>query len=203
MYIASQILVIIADILYVISMFAKDKKRLLLYLILSDVFFGVHYFLLKAFTGGYILFVDIAFLILTYIFNEKKNNKAIVLTSLVSAVLSIIIGVLTWAGAISLLPMIGMSIYFVGFCVDELVVNKVSCSIRNLCNIIYMLILASYVGASLEFVLMLSAIVGSIINFKHKQTVQAKAVTEKTETTSDTKGIENDQTEQTGDEQNN
>ena len=180
-------------------MFAKYKKKLLLYLIISDILFGAHYFLLKAFTGGYILFVDIAFLILTYIFNEKKNNKAIVITSLISAVLSIIIGVFTWAGAISLLPMIGMSIYFVGFCVEELVVNKVSCSIRNLCNIIYMLILASYVGASLEFILMLCAIAGSIINFKHKQTAQANAVTEKTETTNDTKNLDNNQAEQTGD----
>lgn len=172
MYIASQILVVIADMFYVISMFAKNKKNLLLHLILSDLLFGAHYFLLKAFTGGYILLVDIAFLILTYIFNQKKNNKAIIITGSISAVLSIIIGVFTWAGAISLLPMIGMTIYFVGFCVDKLVVNKISCSVRNLCNVIYMLILASYVGASLEIVLMVSAIVGSIINLKHKKLTQ-------------------------------
>ncbi len=178
MYIASQILVVIADIFYVISMFAKNKKNLLLYLILSDLLFGAHYFLLKAFTGGYILLVDIAFLILTYIFNQKKNNKAIIITGSISAVLSIIIGVFTWAGAISLLPMIGMTIYFVGFCVDKLVVNKISCSVRNLCNVIYMLILASYVGASLEIVLMVSAIVGSIINLKHKKLTQTADTTE-------------------------
>lgn len=178
MYIASQILVVIADIFYVISMFAKNKKNLLLYLILSDLLFGAHYFLLKAFTGGYILLVDIAFLILTYIFNQKKNNKAIIITGSISAVLSIIIGVFTWAGAISLLPLIGMTIYFVGFCVDKLVVNKISCSVRNLCNVIYMLILASYVGASLEIVLMVSAIVGSIINLKHKKLTQTADTTE-------------------------
>lgn len=178
MYIASQILVVIADMFYVISMFAKNKKNLLLYLILSDLLFGAHYFLLKAFTGGYILLVDIAFLILTYIFNQKKNNKAIIITGSISAVLSIIIGVFTWAGAISLLPMIGMTIYFVGFCVDKLVVNKISCSVRNLCNVIYMLILASYVGASLEIVLMISAIVGSIINLKHKKLTQTVDTTE-------------------------
>ena len=170
MYITSQILIIIADIFFVLSCFTKNKKSLIFWLILSDVFFGAHYFFLGGITGAYIVMADIVFLILSTILN-KKNNKAYMLyLSIIFAIISVVITILTMtlanAGTISLIAMAGMVIYYFGMAIDKLYVSKICNSLKNLCNIIYMFILASYVGAGLEIILMSCAIIGSIISYR-------------------------------------
>lgn len=170
MYITSQILIIIADIFFVLSCFTKNKKGLIFWLTLSDVFFGAHYFFLGGITGAYIVMADVIFLILSAILNRKNNKAYMMSLSIIFAVISVIITILTITlanlGLISLIPMFGMVIYYTGMAIDKLYISKICNSLKNLCNIIYMFILASYVGAGLEIILMLCGIIGSIITYR-------------------------------------
>ena len=169
--IISQILIIIADVFFAMSVFSKSKVRVALWLIISYIFFGVHYFFLGGFTGAYIIFADIIFLTILYFTNKYNKNKFNILFSIIFACISIIITIFTWNGIISLFPMLGMTIYFLGMGISNLVYTKLALGIKNLCNIIYMFILASYIGAGLEIILMACSIIGSIRDYKSNKQV--------------------------------
>ena len=163
-YIISQILTVIADIFFLTGMLGKNKKWLLVCLICSNALFSTHYFLLNAFTGAYILMADTVFLIISF-FLSKRNDELLFYISLMFVAICAIITYLTWNGPISLLPLIGMSTYFLLMGIKRLYISKLGGAARNLCNIIYMFLITSYIGASLEIVLFISAITGSILNY--------------------------------------
>lgn len=169
MYILSQILVGLADLLYVFSMLTKKKTGLLLFLLFSDILFAMHYFCLGALTGSITIFIDVAFLIVTYLIEKFGNKKYTPIAVVCAMIGTIITCVFTWAGAISLLPLFSMLIYLTGMIFSNIVFVKSGAMCRNILNIVYMLLITSYVGAGLEFVLMISAIIGIIINIKKKQ----------------------------------
>lgn len=169
MYILSQILVGLADLLYVFSMLTKKKTGLLLFLLFSDVLFALHYLCLNALTGCITIFIDVVFLIVTYLI-EKFGNKKYTPIAVVCAMIGTIIAcIFTWIGPISLLPLFSMLIYLTGMIFSNIVFVKGGAMCRNILNIVYMLLIASYVGAGLEFALMVSAIVGIILNVKNKK----------------------------------
>ena len=164
-YVISQVLTVIADIFFLAGMLGKNKKWLLVCLICSNALFSTHYFLLNAFTGAYILLADTVFLIISFFLNENKKDKALFFVSLMFVAICATITYLTWSGPISLLPFFGMSIYFLLMGSKRLYISKIGGATRNLCNIIYMFLITSYVGSSLEIVLFISAITGSILNY--------------------------------------
>ena len=165
MYIISQILVVLSNIIFVISVFSKSKLAVVFWLIISDILFATHYLFLGGLTGMYIVCLDILFLIITYIQKKRHQEKFIMYTGIVFAVLSIIIGALTWQGIISILPMIGMTNYFVCMGQNNLVINKMSLAINNTTNTIYMFLLKSYVGAICGCVLIICSTTATIQTF--------------------------------------
>jgi len=174
MYIASQILVVVADLFYVFGMLTKSRVKLLSWLILSNMFFCTHYFLLGAYTGGGIVALDIIFLIINYILFRKDKMKYSWIVGVVFSVASIIIMIFTWESWISLLPMIGMATYFVGMGIQKMYVSKICGGVRNLANVIYLFLITSYVGGGLEIALLISAIVGIILSCKKPKQEETK-----------------------------
>lgn len=168
MYILSQILVCIADLFYIISMLNKKKKGLVFYLIVSDILFASHYLCLGGYTGAATIFVDVVYLAIIFALEKKDKTKYNVYVTLVAMVITIILSILTWNTALSLLPMFSMLIYLTTMIFSNVVVVKSGALIRNTLNVIYMFILTSYFGAGLEICLMISAIVGIILNIKGK-----------------------------------
>jgi len=150
MYILSQILVFMADILFILSMLTKKKGSLLLLLIFSDILFASHYLCLNAMTGSITIFIDVVFLITTYCI-EKFGNKKYTVVAVVSAMIATIIScIFTWAGPISILPLCSMLIYLTGMIFSNIVFVKLGAMCRNILNIIYMILITSYLGAGLN-----------------------------------------------------
>ncbi len=168
MYIFSQVLVGISDLLYVGSMLNKKKLGLVLFLFFSDVLYASHLLVLGALTGSIIIFIDAAFLLVTYLLEKFNKQKYVKYAVIVTCVATIVTTIFTWVGAISLLPMFSMLVYLFGMVFNNVVFVKGGALLRNLLNIIYLILITSYVGAILEFGLMVSAIVGIIINIKKK-----------------------------------
>lgn len=169
MYILSQILVCIADLFYIISMLNKKKKGLVFYLIISDILFASHYLCLKGYTGAATIFVDVAYLAIMYLLERKEKTKYNTPVTLGAMAITIALSILTWSGAISLLPMLSMLIYLTTMIFSNVVIVKTGALVRNCLNVIYMFILASYFGAGLEICLMISAIIGIILNLRERQ----------------------------------
>ena len=166
MYILSQVLVGVADLLYVCSMLSKRKIWLTLFLFLSDLFFAFHYLCLNALIGCIIIFIDAAFLITAFILEKYKKEKYIFIAVIVAFVGIIITSIFTWAGPISLLPIFGMSAYLTGMLFKNIVFTKTGALVRNVLNIVYLILITSYVGAGLEFALMISAVVGIVLSYR-------------------------------------
>lgn len=177
-YIISQVLVCIADLFYVISMLTKKKNSLVLFLIISDILFASHYlFLDGGLTGAATIFLDVAYLIVMWFLEKYNKTKYNLITTVIAMVLTIVLTIVTWESALSLLPMFSMLIYFTTMIFTNLVIVKSGALIRNTLNVIYMFIIASYFGAGLEIVLMISAIVGIVLNYldsKKKAQVNAE-----------------------------
>ena len=68
--------------------------------------------------------------------------------------------------------MFGMATYFISMGLNKLYLNKIGGGVRNLCNIVYMILITSYFGAGLEFVLFISSVIGSILSMKNSSKEQ-------------------------------
>lgn len=175
MYILSQVLVCIADLFYVLSMLNSKKKGLVFYLMVSDILFASHYLCLGGWTGAATIFVDVVYLLVMYILEKKEKTKYGLYATVVAMIITIVLAILTWDTALSLLPMFSMLLYLTGMIFTNTVFVKTGSLLRNTLNVIYMFILASYFGAGLEICLMISAIVGIILDYRRqKQTVSIK-----------------------------
>ena len=169
MFVLSQILVCIADLFYVISMLNKNKKGLVFYLIVSDILFASHYLCLGGYTGAATIFVDVVYLAIMYILEKKEKTKYNIHVTISAMIITIILSILTWNTALSLLPMFSMLIYLTTMIFSNIVIVKTGALIRNTLNVIYMFLLASYFGATLEICLMISAIIGILLNIKNRK----------------------------------
>lgn len=166
MYITSQILVVLSDVFFVFSVFSKSKLSIVFWLIICDLLFSAHFWLLGGLTGTYIFIVDIVFLITTYILKKYNKDKAIFYTGFIFGIISIATSLLTWNNYYSIFPMIGMTNYFICMSQKSILVNKISLAINNICNTIYMFLLTSYFGAGLNALLIIFSIVACIKTYK-------------------------------------
>lgn len=171
MFVLSQVLVCVADLFYIISMLNKKKKGLVFYLIISDILFASHYLCLGGYTGAATIFVDVVYLAIIFLLEKKEKTKYNIYVTVAAMIITIGLSVLTWNTALSLLPMFSMLIYLTTMIFTNVVVVKIGALTRNLINVVYMFVLASYFGAGLEICLMISAIVGIILNLKNKNKI--------------------------------
>lgn len=169
MYILSQILVVFSDILCIVSMLCKKKKKVVFYLILSTIFFATHYMCLGGWTGAVIGIVELVFLILMYLLEIKDKTKYNSYLSISTMVITIILSILTWNTWISVLPMLAMVIYLAGLMFSNVIIVKTCTFIRLALNGIYMLLLKSYFGAGLSIVILIFTIVGIVNDYKSKK----------------------------------
>ncbi len=173
MNILATVLVIIADLVFVLSMLTKKKLLLVILLFVSDIFFACQYLCYdNGLTGALSIVVDIIFLITVYFLQKTKKEKYIWIASSVAIALTITFAIFSWSGAISLLPMFSMIAYLLVMIVNKLYYVKAGCLIRNTLNIIYMFLLSQYVGAILEICLALSSIIGILLSIKHSKLCQ-------------------------------
>ena len=178
MYILSQVLVGAADSLYICSMLTKKKAGLLLFLLFSDILFALHYLCLNALTGCITIFIDVIFLISIYLIEKFGKKKYVPLAAILAMICTITACIFTWVGPISLLPLFSMLIYLMGMIFTNIIFVKCGAMSRNILNIVYMLLITSYVGAGLEFILMISAIIGIFLNIKSNKKTDNKTPAE-------------------------
>lgn len=179
LYILSQIIVIISDIFCIISMLCKNKIKILINLIISTIFFGSHYALLGGWTGAITSAIELVFLIILFLLETKNKTKYNLLFSLLTIVATIVFSIITWSGAISLLPMFSMVIYLISIMFANVVIVKSGTFIRILLNAIYMLLLHSYFGAIFSVAILGFSIYGIIRDQKQKNSGKTTLQAEK------------------------
>lgn len=167
MFILSQILVVVSDVFFIISMLNSKKKNLVFYLIISTILFACHYMCLGGWTGAAIAWLELVYLILMYVLELKDKTAYGVYLSIATIVLTAILSLITWNTWISVLPMLAMIVYLTTMMFKKVIIVKSGALIRLTLNAIYMLILKSYFGAVLSVVIILFTIVGMINDYKN------------------------------------
>ena len=174
LYILSQFFVIVSDVFFIFSMLSKKKKNIIFYLVFSTILFALQYICLGGWTGAGIAGIELVFLFVMYYLEIKDKTKYNVYVSLITIVATIAISILTWDGAISLIPMFAMIAYLIAMMFKNVIIVKSGTFVRLILNGIYMLLLSSYFGVALTFVIIAFTIWGIVRDNQAKKQVETK-----------------------------
>lgn len=163
MYALSQILMAIAIVVYFLSQFLGEKKPILSSLIWM-IYLGlhtVHYYCLEAYTGAWLVLLSgIVMFAAGWL---SKNKKVIYSMFGVSALVIVLVTVLTWNTVVSLLPMFNALLCFVIYLIKNPYVSMALTLASGVLELIYMVLFASWVGLAFEIIILLLGIFGLVM----------------------------------------
>lgn len=147
----------------VISLFQKNKNKMLGYVVFNGIFFGIEYFLLGAYSGMFSNFFGI---FRTYISKEKekhnKLNKWYVLLFFIVGYT--IIGFISYDGkVISLLPIIAEIIYVFTLWQKDVKKIRIGTLLMVILWLIYDIFFKAYPSMFTDLIVMSSTIVAIVI----------------------------------------
>jgi len=103
-YLISQILVIIATIVIAVTYIVKSRKQILSCFIIYNIFYGIHYLLLNAYTGFLMNLVSIGRNVFFYYNNSKdKENSKLIL--IILYIIIVTFGIFSYQDIYSLVSM--------------------------------------------------------------------------------------------------
>lgn len=154
---------ILGLIVMIISLFQKNKDRMLLYVVFNGIFFGIEYLLLKAYSGMFSNFFGI---IRTYVSKEKekkeKYDKWYFLTFFLIGYA--IIGFISFDGKIiSLLPIIAEIIYVITLWQKDVKKIRIGTLLMVILWLIYDIFVKAYPSLITDLIVMSSTIIAIII----------------------------------------
>ncbi len=110
MNLLAQFIGVIAFLFFVFSIQQKDKKNILKFQLIANTCYAIQYFLLNILTAGLMNIVSLVRLGLFYYYDKKKKTcpKGILIALII---LLILIGIISYDGIISLVPIIITILY--------------------------------------------------------------------------------------------
>lgn len=185
-YYIAQLFGIFGLIVMVISLFQKDKNKMLIYVIFNGIFFGIEYLFLGAYSGMLSNFFGIA---RTCVSKEKEKNEKLDKWYVLSFFLIgyIIIGLLTFDGKfISLLPIIAELIYVVTLWQKSVKSIRIGTLIMVILWLIYDIIVMAIPSAVTDLIVLTSTVIAiitkDILKKEGKKKKMKKCGTKKIET---------------------
>ena len=132
----AQVIGAIALIILVMSLQKNDKRTLLKYQMFSSFLYAIQYIFLNAYTGA---LMNLTCMARNYIFNKYEKQQVPIGWLIIVVSVMIGLSILTFNGAISLLPMIAVVLYSVAVWDGDLkcirIVDVISCSLFIIYNI--------------------------------------------------------------------
>ena len=152
---------------------------------LNALCFTLQYFLLDAYTGMAINGIAIVRnLVFAYLVAKKKNTLP---ATFIFSGLMIVSGVLTWDGAISLLPMLGKTTETVSFSMNRPKLVRFIAFPSLLCWLVYNSITGSIGGAISDLMAITAIVIGLVKDFKKEKKAESAQAAQ-------SEAIENDHT---------
>lgn len=155
---------ILGLLVMLISLFQKNKDRMLGYVVFNGIFFGIEYLLLGAYSGMFSNFFGI---FRTYISKEKEKyknlNKWYILLFFIIGYA--IIGLISFNGKIvSLLPIISEIIYVIALWQKDVKKIRIGTLLMVILWLIYDIFVKAYPSMITDLIVMSSTIVAIVIN---------------------------------------
>ena len=159
-FIIAQIIGILAIVSYAFSLHQKTKSKVIIYRVISNVFYTFEYLFLGAFSGVGTNMVDViqTFVFYQYAKNEKKIPLILVILYII---VNIIIGFFTYQNIFSLFPVILCIIGVYGIWQDNLKLNRILSIFLITMWMIYNFAVSAYInvcGNAFQLVLAIIAV---------------------------------------------
>ena len=173
-YVLSQVFVIINAILSMVTYQLKTRKSILIVSFMALIANGVVYTLLSAWSGLAMVFVAMTRNII-FMIDEKKNGKRDKITKkdiiilLVLYTISIVSAIYTYEGILSMMSVVATMLYTYSVWQKKTKTYKILGIIMEIIWIIYNIYIFSIMGIVLDVLLLLSAIIGLIREYKMKK----------------------------------
>lgn len=173
-YVLSQIFVIINSGLLMATYQLKSRKAILIVSFMALLANGIVYMLLSAWSGLAMVFVAMTRNII-FMVDEKKNGKSNKTTKKDIAILgilyviSIISAIFTYEGFLSMMSVVATMLYTYSVWQKKTNVYKILGIIIEVVWIIYNIYICSIMGIILDILLLTSAIIGIIREFRLKR----------------------------------
>lgn len=171
-FILAQIFGLLGSIAMLLSNWQKTRNKVLTLLILDSICYFIQYILLGALSGA---FTNVIGLIRTIIFKYKDKYKVLDNKIILFIILLIylIVGIITYDGIISTLPVIAAIIYTSVLWQDNLKIIRIGTFIMILACFIYNIAVEAYTGAVVEGILLISSVLAiiklDILNEHHRK----------------------------------
>lgn len=164
--ILTQVLGAVAMTLGVLSFQAKSNGKILTWQVTANFFWCAHFFLLNAYTGA-ILNVLALVRNATYFFLNKKETDKTTQVAIGFCALSIVLSLITYQSALSILPMLGTAVQSFSFAAKSANKMRLFTLIGSPFWLSYNLLSGSLSGTATEVFAMISMIVG-MIRYRNK-----------------------------------
>ena len=146
-YFLAQIIGAFAVALMIISYLNTKKERYLFFQITCNIFYGLQFFLLNAYSAMGICIITIIKSILFYLY-EKKNKNAPLWALILTEIVTIIFGIIIFDGFDTLLPIIISCIYTYATWQKNLKLTYITGTCISVLWIIYYSIIGAFVSIS-------------------------------------------------------
>lgn len=163
-YLLAQIFGILGLIVIVISLFQKQKSKMLSFVMLNGIFFGIQYLLLGAYSGMISNFFGIA---RTYCFMKRENNKNYDKLQVLAFFLIgyIIIGFVTFDGSlIGIFPVIAEIIYVIAMWQKSTKRIRIGTLIMVSLWLVYDIIVMAYPSVITDLIVLSSTLIAIYVN---------------------------------------
>jgi len=164
-YIISQICVVLAMGIFCISMFAKNKKIIIINSTINSILYSIHYFLLGGYTAVVLNVISI-FRGIFFYFDDRdeiKNNYISLIFIMASLTL---VSLTTYSSWFDILPIIAVLLYTFSIWQKNIKFYRYAAVVGSICWIIYNIILGSIFGVLSECVLVVVEVIGIINLYK-------------------------------------
>lgn len=161
-----QILGIISWVLLTVSYWQKKKLNLIVLQLIGYILYAIHFFLLDGLSGALCNIAGIIVLFLLLI--KEKTNKKCYWVILLILLLYIPIGIYSYSGLYSILPILASIIPLISTWAKNIIIIKFGGIIGSLCWLIYALFVNSYSTIITEIIFIISTGVAIVFNNKKK-----------------------------------
>ena len=161
LFVLSQIVGSFGAIAMIISMWQKERKKILFYLIFDNIFYAIHYLILNAYTGA---LSNIVGLIRIYLFGKKDRLKQRT-NNIILIVICLIymeIGLISYDGPTSLFPIVASITYCLVIWQNKPKNIRLGTAVMLILWFLYNCYIGSYVGMLTEGLLFISSVIAII-----------------------------------------
>ncbi len=160
MYIASQIISLIAFVIYFFSLQIKSKSFFTVAQISTSILYGISYFLLHSMSGFVLACLGIMRFIMLYLFQKKKLASSLFnyFIAIISAVFILVV-IYFWTSPFDIFILLAHLIVNVAYYLKNIKHIKIAYIFVSICFIIFTFNLKSYVVVVTECLNILSVII--------------------------------------------